>query len=247
MHRNRLLRILLGLASLLVAMAFAGVASAAPPPDAAAGQQAWAQLACKSCHGANGEGKYALPLAGTTRTVDEVLAQVRNPRSMMPLFKTDKVTDTQIKDMYDYLKTLQKPASFTPVRYEAKADDPPGKVLFNQKRCVACHGENAERVAQIVLGTGRKTIAPDEVLKQLRTPRNNMPMFKDTIVSDAEAATIAAFLKTVVETAAAAPAAAPAPASLPTTGGAELPWASFAGIGGMLSMILGLALRRARR
>ncbi|MSP12270.1 MAG: c-type cytochrome [Chloroflexi bacterium] len=225
------------------------MAAAAPPTDAVAGKTTWDAKACKSCHGTNGEGKYAGPLAGTTRTVDEVLAQVRNPRSMMPLFKTDKVTDTEIKDMYDYLKTLTKPASFAPLVYQAKADDLPGKVLFNQKRCAACHGEGAERVAQIVLGAGRKTISEAEVLTQLRTPRNNMPMFKDTIVSNADASTIAAFLKTVVEKAAAAPPAAPAaaPAALPTTGGAELPLAPLAGIGGMLSMILGLAIRRFRR
>lgn len=212
MRYLQMLGIALLIASFMMALSAASIVRAepgsVPASDAAAGEKTWASKACKSCHGDKAEGKYALPLAGTARTLQEVMTQVRTPRAQMPAFKTDKVTDQEITDIYAYLQTLTKPASFTPLRYEAKAGDDPGKVMFNQKRCAACHGENAERLAAIVLGTGRKTITQDEILKQVRTPRNNMPTFRTDFVTDADVATMASFIKTAVETAAAAAPAA---------------------------------------
>lgn len=231
----------------LVAAAPPQDAPSAPPQDAANGQKVWAAKPCKSCHGDNGEGKYAAPLAGTARTAQEAIQQVRNPRSQMPMFNEQKISDQEITDIIDYMKTLQRPASFQPVRYEAQASDPQGKVLFNQKRCVACHGDFT-RTAGGIVASGRKTLADADVEKQLRTPRQNMPRFSEQQVSQAEAQAIAAYLRPIVEQVAAggAPAAAPAPAQLPTTGGdPSLLTALFAALG-MASVAVGVALRRRR-
>jgi len=251
----RLMR-LAGLALIALSVWFAwpveNVVHADPALDAAAGQKVWAAKACKSCHGANAEGKYARVLAGYDKTADDVIKQVRTPRNAMPAFNTTQISDADIRDLFDYLKTLTPPASFTAVTYQAQAGDDPGKVLFNQKRCVACHGENAERVAQIVLGRGGKTITPEEVMKQVRTPRANMPTFRPEWVTDADIAIIAPFLKSVVEKAAAAapaaattpapaaaatPAPAQAPATLPKTGD-EMPLLPYALIVGLIGMTL---------
>ncbi|MCW5850749.1 MAG: c-type cytochrome [Anaerolineae bacterium] len=227
--------------------------ASAPPQDAANGQKVWAAKPCKSCHGDNGEGKYAAPLAGTARTTQEAIQQVRSPRSMMPMFNPQQVSDQEITDIIDYMKTLQRPASFQPIRYEAQPNDPQGKVLFNQKRCVACHGDYTRTAAGIV-ASGRKTLTDADVEKQLRTPRQFMPRFSEQEVSQAEAQAIAAYLRPIVEQvaasggapAAAAPAAAPAPAQLPTTGAdPSLLTALFAALG-MASVAAGLALRRRR-
>jgi LPXTG-motif cell wall-anchored protein len=249
----RLMR-LVGLALIVLSVWLAwpveNVVHADPALDAAAGQKVWAAKACKSCHGPNAEGKYARVLAGYDKTADDVIKQVRTPRNAMPAFNTTQISDADLRDLFDYLKTLTPPASFTAVAYQAQASDDPGKVLFNQKRCAACHGENAERVAQIVLGRGGKTITPEEVTKQLRTPRANMPTFRPEFVTDADLAIIAPFLKSVVEKAAAAAAATPAPAQAPATlpkTGEEtplLPWAIAIGIAGVTLLGTSFVLRR---
>ncbi len=213
MSTNNLLRIvglaLLGL-SLWLASAPTDVAQANPSIDAAAGKAAWDAKGCKSCHGANAEGKFARALAAYEKTADDVIKQVRTPRAQMPAFSQTQVTDQQLKDMFDYFKSLPA-VKFTFTPYQPKAGEDPGKTLFNQKRCAACHGENAERIVQLLGSQGRKTISEAEVLKQVRTPRANMPTFRPEWVTDADVATIAKFLKAEVEKSA-------APATLPKSG-----------------------------
>ncbi len=242
------------LALALIAL-FPLITAAAPPQDAAAGQKTWDAKLCKSCHGPQGEGKLAAPLAGYPKTAADAIAQVRNPRQNMPKFSAQQVSDQEITDMVDYLKTLPRPASFTPVRYEAKADDPPGKVIFNQKRCVGCHGEDFSRTAGFVVQSGRTSLSEADVTKQLRTPRQNMPMFSETQVTADDIKALTPFLNAAVVKAAqgsaaapAAPAAAATPAALPTTGG-ELPTLAMGLVGllGLVSAGVGLALRRFRR
>jgi mono/diheme cytochrome c family protein len=260
----RLMR-LIGLALMTLSVWMAApvqqVAYADPSLDAAEGKKVWDAKACKSCHGANAEGKYARVLAGYDKTADDIIKQVRTPRNAMPAFSATVISDVEIRNLFDYLKTLTPPASFTAQTYQAQAGDDPGKVLFNQKRCAACHGENAERVAQIVLGRGGKTITADEIKTQVRTPRRNMPVFRPEYVTDADIAAMAPFLKSVVEKAAAAapaaattpapaaaatPAPAQAPATLPKTGAETplLPYALIVGLVGITLLGASFVLRR---
>lgn len=230
---------------------FPMLASAEPPQDAAAGQKTWEAKLCKNCHGPMGEGRYAGPLAGTARTTAEAIAQVRGPRAQMPAFNAQQISDQEITDIVDYMKTLTRPAAFTPVRYDAKADDPPGKVLFNQKRCAACHGENFQNTAPLLARAGRKGLTLAEVTKQVRTPANMMPTFKTDFVTDADIATMQPWLNAQVVAAAAAAPAAPAPAAtpgaLPTTGGDPSTLAmALISLMGFLSVAAGLVLRRRR-
>jgi len=240
-------RILVVMVVILVLSAlFAMTVAAQGTGDPAAGKTAWAQRACKNCHGDNGEGKYAAPLAGTTRTSAEWITQVHTPRANMPAFTTAQISDTVITDMWAYMKTLTKPASFTPVSTTVPAGALPGHQLTVDKRCVACHGD-FKAFAKARFVDQNREVTTDAVLKQLRTPAKNMPMFGATQVTDAQAAQIADFIKaqavavkaaavvtpttpvtttaavtaTKATTVTAPAAAAPAPATMPKTG-AEL-------------------------
>lgn len=215
---------------------------AEPAADAANGQKVWEAKLCKNCHGDKGEGKYAGPLAGTQRTAAEAIAQVRKPRANMPAFNDKQITDQEITDIVDYMKTLQRPAAFTPVQTTVPADAPAGTNLMVSKRCVACHGTDFAVTARFIAQAGRKTITVDEVTKQLRTPRANMPMFNETQVTAADIALIANIAKTAVEKAAGA-----TPAALPTTGGDPGLLTSLVSLFGVLSVAAGLVLRRFRR
>lgn len=253
--------LLLGFA-LWLAVPVQSVVHADPSLDAAEGKKVWDAKACKSCHGANAEGGRARVLAGYDKTAADIITQVRTPRNAMPGFSATQISDADLRNVFDYLKTLTPPASFTAITYQAQASDDPGKVLFGQKRCMACHGEDFARTAAGIVTSGRKTLTVDDVKKQVRTPRANMPTYRPEFVTDADITAMTSFLKSAVEKAAAAapaaattpapaaatpaPAAAPAPATLPKTGDAMplLPYALGAGLAGALLLVTSFVLRR---
>lgn len=248
---------LIGLA-LWLAWPTAEVVHANPNSDAEAGKKVWDAKQCKNCHGANAEGSYGPPLGGLTRnakTLDDVVKQVRTPFKFMPAWSADQISDADLANLVDYLKTLPPNPDWKFAAYQPAAGEDPGKTLFNQRDCAACHGQNAEKIiAQSVKGTGRTTITADEVLKQVRTPRKNMPTFKVTTVTDADIATMAPFIKAAVDKALAAPAAqataTPAPANPPSTlpksgdDAPDVPWALFVGLAGVALLGASILLRR---
>jgi mono/diheme cytochrome c family protein len=220
---------------------FPAVAGAEPPADAANGQRVWQTKLCMNCHGANGEGKYAGPLAGTARTAQEAIAQVRSPRMQMPMFNAQQITDQEITDIIDYMKTLQRPASFQPQRVDVPANAPQGQTLFAQKRCYACHGDFS-MTAGFIVQSGRRTLTDAQVEGKIRAGQGMMPRFSEQQVSQAEAQAIAAYLRPIVEARAAG-----TPAQLPTTGADPSVLTAALSLLGLVSVAAGMALRRARR
>lgn len=75
--------------------------------DAAAGQQAYSQSPCTTCHGANAEGNRGPRLAGIPFSFDNFQKIVRNGREEMPSIGTDQVSDQQLKDIYAWLTSLK--------------------------------------------------------------------------------------------------------------------------------------------
>lgn len=181
--------------ALMVVLA-AGLAVAQITGDPAAGQEAWSNTNCKNCHGDAGEGKYAGPRAGDGKTVEEWITQVRTPRSRMPAYSEKQISDQMLANMNAYMQTLSKPESFSPIRYEAQPDDSAGKVLFNDKRCVACHGDGVGFVQRRFVANGVEVTA-DGVISQLRAPAEWMPMYSAGQVSDEEAGQIAEYLQSL--------------------------------------------------
>jgi len=195
--------------SLLVLILLLGLtvsfALAAPPAqDPANGQTLWQENLCKNCHGEAGEGMWAGPLAGSDKTAEEWISQVRSPRNRMPTFSEEKVSDQAIADMHAYLITLAKPEGFAPADAGLPADAPAGQQLLVEKKCVACHGTTGPLKGFESRG---ETPTAEAVITQLRTPRQNMPMFSVEQVSDEEATLIAEFMASQVS-----------PTALPDTG-----------------------------
>lgn len=80
----------------------------------------------------------------------------------------------------------------------AQGDAKKGEKLYVEKGCVACHGEKA--VGNPAIGapkTAGTQLTFDEVLKQVRTPRQTMAPFTPQQVSDAEVRDIYAYLKSL--------------------------------------------------
>jgi len=178
------------LLALLTLTVFSALA-APPAQDPENGQVLWEESLCKNCHGEAGEGMWAGPLAGSDKTAEEWISQVRSPRNRMPHFSPAQVSDEMVVDMHAYLTTLTAPESFAPADAGLPADAPAGQQLVVEKKCVACHGTAGPIRLFEVRG---ETPTAEAVITQLRTPRENMPMFAVEQVSDDEAALIAEFL-----------------------------------------------------
>ena len=218
-------RITLSLLMLLVLLALTMSAALAAPPaqDPENGQVLWEENLCKNCHGDAGEGMWAGPLAGSDKTADEWISQVRSPRNRMPSFYPEQVSDEMIVDMHAYLTTLTRPEGFAPEDAGLPADAPAGQQLMVEKRCVACHGTTGPIRGFESRG---ETPTAEAVLKQLRTPWQQMPMFTVEQVSDEEAALIAEFMASQLST----------PTELPDTG-SSVPSALL-----VIPLLLGAAL-----
>jgi mono/diheme cytochrome c family protein len=122
----------------------------AQPPGAAeiqAGRDIWQgyfnlENDCKLCHGIQGEGGFAKPLAGHQLTSTQFIAAVRNGPGMMPAFVADKnLNDQQLNQVYAYLASLPKVAEpstqwQTPIPPLAT----PAQKLMISAGCGQCHG-----------------------------------------------------------------------------------------------------------
>lgn len=225
-------RIPISLLALLVLLGLnISFALAAPPAqDPENGKVLWEQNLCKNCHGEAGEGMWGVPLAGSDKTAEEWVSQVRSPRSRMPHFSPEKITDQMIIDVHTYLTSLPKPESFTLPDAGLPADAPAGQQLVVEKKCVACHTTTGPIQGFIDRG---ETPTAEAVVTQLRTPFRNMPMFSVEQVSDEEAALIAEFMASQVS-----------PAELPVSGGSTPSplWVVLLLLGGAL-LLTGLAFR----
>jgi LPXTG-motif cell wall-anchored protein len=228
-----------------VALVLLGVISGAvfaqTTGDAARGQQVWQEANCKNCHGANGEGAFAGPRAGDGKSAEDWIKQVRTPRANMPAYDEVHLSDQAIADMQAYMQTLSAPASFAPTQFPVPATASPGLTLMAQKRCVACHGDGVKFV-QFAFVSQNRAVTSEAVIKQLRTPAKNMPMFSTAQVSDEQAGQIADYLNSL---AAAAPAA---PTTLPKAGAEQSMsvWSIVMLVTGFVMLLVG-AVTLARR
>jgi mono/diheme cytochrome c family protein len=159
----------------------------------------------------------------------------------MPSFSEAQASDQQIRDMHAYITALPDPTGDFQRKDPGITITHPGQELMIQKNCVACH-EDVVSTGQgrIVNGFVQRGAIPtaDIVLKQLRTPFQNMPSFSEAQVSNDEAAQIADYLNTLVS------GQAP-PANLPQSGGdAPTNWPLVLLLAGSGLALTGFTLRR---
>lgn len=72
-----------------------------PPP----GKVAFERV-CANCHGEDAKGDQGPSLLPMTMEYDELLAKVRQGGGEMPAISKTKITDDEVKQILDYLKSL---------------------------------------------------------------------------------------------------------------------------------------------
>ena len=106
------------LACALFAASPALAQNAAPPPgDAKHGEMLFMADGCYQCHGTVAQGSRGTGprLAPNTIPYEAFAAQLRTPRDIMPPYTTVVLTDSQLADVYAYVKSLPGPAKASDV------------------------------------------------------------------------------------------------------------------------------------
>jgi ubiquinol-cytochrome c reductase cytochrome c subunit len=83
-----------------------GSTQAAPAGDAETGRQTFAKKGCYACHGREGQGSPTTgPRLGPNPTAFAALTRyVRTPRGQMPPYTEKVLSDTELADIYAFLK-----------------------------------------------------------------------------------------------------------------------------------------------
>ena len=94
---------LLALASALtLTSAVVTTVQSEPPPG-----KAHYERVCAGCHGQNAQGDVGPSLVPMTMDYDELLARVRQGGGEMPAISTTTLSDEQVKQVLEYLKSLR--------------------------------------------------------------------------------------------------------------------------------------------
>ena len=97
------------LAFVLAALPFASAAQDAPRGDPAVGKQLFETKTCYACHGYVGQGSREGPRLAPPMAFPAFLAQLREPRAIMPPYKEAILSDQQAADIVAYLASLPRP------------------------------------------------------------------------------------------------------------------------------------------
>jgi mono/diheme cytochrome c family protein len=193
------------LAALFLCLVSGGVAFAQPDTDLARGQELYISNGCVSCHGPTAEGIATFP-ALVGQSADGVRTQVRTPRGYMPAFAESRLNDADLDLIAGWIVSLAadsdsadaEPAE-TPIAAATPAPSAEqiasGRTLFLRRSCVGCHGTD---------GAGRPSIGPDVrgverslLFRQVRTPRDRMPAFAESSLSDSDLDLIGDYLSSL--------------------------------------------------
>jgi mono/diheme cytochrome c family protein len=101
------------IATVALAISFAGAslaqeAASAPAGDAAAGQTLFHAIGCWECHGTQGQGGAISgpKIGGTALPFDAFLQQLRTPQNQMPPYEPEIVSNADAANIYAFLKSI---------------------------------------------------------------------------------------------------------------------------------------------
>ena len=117
------------------------MASAQDVGNAAAGKMYWNNpgVACRNCHGTDGEGAFGPDLAGRGLNAAQVYRAVHQPWGIMPSFIDAQLNQQQAADLAAYFASLPKPAAPGKWRFEVPAGAPAGQAVLINMGCGQCH------------------------------------------------------------------------------------------------------------
>jgi mono/diheme cytochrome c family protein len=170
--------------------------------DAKNGKFIFASRGCNKCHGSEGEGvsrtaqNGGVPqIASTSLALTTFVELVRKPNGQMPPFDSQQVSDSDLADVYAFLKSLKGTAEHDPT---PTANTENGQRLFTTYGCYECHGSQGQGSQQ----TGGPRLGPPQIplsafVAYVRQPTGQMPPYTTKTASTESLADMYAFLKSL--------------------------------------------------
>jgi len=85
-------------------------AAAVPARNIESGQHLFTKYYCYSCHGSDGQGGAGVTLIGPNLPAFNVFrSYLRKPAGSMPPYRSSAISDTELVDIYAYLKSIPAP------------------------------------------------------------------------------------------------------------------------------------------
>jgi mono/diheme cytochrome c family protein len=107
-------------ALLLALSASAGTQSAstpqAPGADAQNGRKLFTSYGCYECHGTVGQGGAGPRIAPPTISLSALRGYLRQPSGQMPPYTAKVAADSELADIYEYLKSIPPPTTSASIR-----------------------------------------------------------------------------------------------------------------------------------
>lgn len=126
------------------------VATVTPAPehelsdaDVARGEQVYLDKQCSVCHGRQGQGGLASPIAHTPLDFDDFLHVQRTASPPKPAFNEVELTAQDAYNMYVWLKSVEVTDAEVPAPRLAEGEVL-GMTLWTEGRCDTCHGAFAQ-------------------------------------------------------------------------------------------------------
>ena len=170
--------------------------------NAPSGKLIFAREGCDKCHGSEGEGgatpgrNEGVPrIASTSLALPTFIRRVRKPLGQMPAFSTQRVSDSELSEVYTFLQAAQSPRES---EKSIPSSSRNGQRLFLSYGCYECHGTVGQGSTQ----TGGSRLGPPQIpfsafLDYVRQPTGQMPPYTTRTVSDQELRDMYAFLKSL--------------------------------------------------
>ena len=160
------------------------------------GKKSFASHSCSGCHGSEGQGATGPQIAPPPLPLSDFARYVRQPVGLMPAFDSNTVPDSDLADVYAFLKSVAPPQAAAEVTPSGNAEN--GKRLFTRDGCYECHGFDGQGAQQ----TAAPTIGPPPLpfsafANYIHHPAGSMPPYTTKVLSDAELADIYAYLKSI--------------------------------------------------
>jgi mono/diheme cytochrome c family protein len=171
--------------------------SAPRPQDAPAGnvengKKDFAARNCAMCHGSEGQGAIGPRIGPPGRAFADFTHYVRQPTGQMPPVTSQAVPDSELTDMYAYLRSLGPQSALSAAAGNAEN----GKRIFTSYGCYQCHGGEGQGSIQTAAPRiGPPSLSFPAFAGYVRQPTNQMPPYTSKAVSDSELADIYAFLQ----------------------------------------------------
>jgi len=164
------------------------------------GKRIFAAQGCQTCHGATGQGGAetgtgAGPhISPPPQSFATFTTLVREPRGQMPGYSNSKLSDTDLADVYAFLKSIAKGGQREPDLLRAgNAQD--GKKFYTSYGCYECHGNHAEGSSVTGPRLTPVPVALEAFMDYIRHPAGQMPPYTSNVVTSSELEEIYAFLR----------------------------------------------------